>query len=97
MAFRFTPEEEAHFQAREKRIADKRTELRDLSDEDLADRLEYCMANSSFVPKHAHADLVTYDDALVLTHLPELLRRLRGREEKPKYDELLRRIKAQKE
>ena len=90
---KMTPEQRERHENRRQRIAERRAELQALEDKDLADRLEYCVVNSSHALDHKHKDLVTYDDALFLAYIPELLRRLRGKEESNSYSELAYRIR----
>jgi len=90
-----SPENRERLDTKQKRTKTKRGELRKLSSKDLADRLEYCVVNCSQELTHRF-NLTTYEDALFLVYLPELLVRLRGEEEaKNNYNELARRIQAQ--
>ena len=100
MAFKFklTPEAEQvrTTQARTKqRIREDRDKLEVMSAEELANSLEYSLRNTTW-----HHDLkgkaLTYEEALINIYLPELLRRLRGADETVSYDELKRRVVAQK-
>lgn len=93
-----TPEEQREFESTKARIAERKAKLATLTDTELADELEYCLVNSSFCAAGKKLQLTTYDDAMVRVHLPEVLRRLRGHEEKPNnYHELKRRFIKQSE
>lgn len=76
------------------RIAKRRQEFAAMSDEEMADSLSYTFLNSTLT---RFTTLTTYDEALALVFIPELLRKLRGGKDEGKnknYDELRKRVEA---
>ena len=85
------PEKYAEYERTQAYIKARKKEASLMDNEHFADELEYCMVNSACLLRTV--DLVTSDDALVLVHLPEVLKRLRGRYEVPNtYWELRNRL-----
>lgn len=87
------PEKTAQLRQRSEREQQRKEELKSLSEEDLADKLEYCLVNCVDLQKHNQLGGVVYEAALIRIYIPEILRRLRGREEKPNdYGTLKKRL-----